>query len=323
VSQEGTGPELTPPVWKGRKWDEIQRRTPSIVALGNFDGVHLGHRRILETLLFESRATGLDPVIVTFEPHPRYYFKPQEKPSLLTTPGEKLQLLKHWPVEVALLTFDQALAELEPEDFIQVFLKERIQGVRFLLGHDHRFGKRARGDVSMLRAHATHPDQDVIMLEPFRLDGEVVSSSAIRSHLESSRIEKANRLLGRPFTYAGKVVRGAGRGRTLGFPTANLELGYPYKAMVEFGVYGGRARTAAGVFDAIANIGTTPTFPGQNQKIEVHILDHAADLYDQWLEFELHFHVRPEKKFTSQVDLVQQINLDLTETRQRLRALTV
>ena len=160
--------------------------TPSIVALGNFDGVHLGHRRILETLLFESRATGLDPVIVTFEPHPRYYFKPQEKPSLLTTPGEKLQLLKHWPVEVALLTFDQALAELEPEDFIQVFLKERIQGVRFLLGHDHRFGKRARGDVDMLRAHAAHPDQNVIMLEPFRLDGEVVSSSAIRSHLESS-----------------------------------------------------------------------------------------------------------------------------------------
>ena len=320
MSQKGTGQDLKPPDWQGQSWDAVRRQTPSIVALGNFDGVHLGHRRILDTLLSESRVSGLDPVLVTFEPHPRYYFQPQEKPSLLTTPGEKVHLLKKWPVEVVLLTFDHALAELEPEDFIRDFLKERLHGVRFLLGHDHRFGKRARGDVAMLRASTAHPDHDVIMLDPFRLDGEVVSSSAIRNHLEAARIEKANRLLGRPFTYAGKVVRGAGRGRTLGFPTANLELGYPYKAMVEYGVYGGRARTEDGEFDAIANIGTAPTFPDQYQKIEIHILDQVADLYDGWLEFKLHFHVRPEKKFSSQSDLVEQIKLDVAETRRRLKA---
>ena len=152
MSQEGIGPKLTAPAVQGRAWSEVRREKPCVVALGNFDGVHLGHHRILDALLAESRTSGLDPVLVTFEPHPRYYFKPQEKPSLLTTPGEKVDLLKRWPVEVVLLAFDQALAELEPEDFIRNFLQDRLRGEKFLLGHDHRFGKRARGDVAMMQA---------------------------------------------------------------------------------------------------------------------------------------------------------------------------
>jgi riboflavin kinase / FMN adenylyltransferase len=318
VSQEGIGPKLKAPSVKGLSWNEVQRQKPCIAALGNFDGVHLGHHRILDTLLSESKASGLDPVLITFEPHPRYYFKPQDKPSLLSTPWEKVQLLKSWPIEVVLLDFDQALADLEPEDFIQAFLQNRLKAERFLLGHDHRYGKRARGDVNLVRSYVANPDRDVLIVEPFRLEGEVVSSSAIRNHLEASRIDKANFLLGRPFSYSGRVVPGDGRGRGLGFPTANLEIHYPYKAMVEYGVYGGKAKVQGREYAAITNIGKTPTFPGQTQKIEVHILDHDLDLYGEWVEFELHFHVRPEKKFASIEALRSQISLDIAETRTRL-----
>jgi riboflavin kinase / FMN adenylyltransferase len=313
VSQESFSPEL-----KSRSWAEIQRNTACIVALGNFDGVHLGHHRILDALVSEGAASGLDPLLITFEPHPRYYFQPLEKPSLLNTPKEKINFLKRWPIEVVFLTFDQSLAELEPEDFIQAFLKDRLKGKRFLLGHDHRFGKRARGNLAMIQAQVEDPIRDVITLPPFKLDGEVVSSSAIRSHLEGRRIEQANALLGRPFSYSGEVVRGDGRGRSIGFPTANLELHYPHKVSVAFGVYGGKISFKGREYSAIANIGHTPTFPSQAQKIEIHIFDLEADLYGQWLEFRMHFYVRPEIKFASVSELRTQIELDVKETKQRL-----
>jgi riboflavin kinase/FMN adenylyltransferase len=289
-----------------------------VVALGNFDGVHLGHRRVLEALLRESAASGLDPVIVTFEPHPKYYFRPEEKPSLLTTPWEKLALLREWPVEVIPLAFDKDLAGLQAEAFIEDFLKDRLQGRKFLLGHDHRFGKGARGDASLLRRHVADPEKDVLMLEPFQWEGEVVSSSAIRLHLEAARIEKANALLGRPFGYAGTVIRGDGRGRGLGTPTANIDLGYAYKAMVSLGVYGGKAIVNGREVPAIANIGKHPTFGGNALKIEVHLLDFDENLYEGWLEFRLLFHVRPERKFASVDALRGQIASDIAETRLRL-----
>ena len=174
----------------------------------------------------------------------------------------------------------------------------------------------------MMQSQVADPEKDVIMLDPFRLDGEVVSSSAIRTHLEAARIDQANRLLGRPFSYSGQVVRGEGRGNGLGFPTANLDLGYPYKAMVAYGVYAGKASFQGRSCSAVANIGINPTFSGpgiaQGQKIEVHILDFKGDIYGQTLEFTLESHIRPEKKFASVKDLRQQIALDVAEARVRL-----
>jgi riboflavin kinase/FMN adenylyltransferase len=299
-------------------WQDVRREGGCVVALGNFDGVHLGHRRILESLLEESRSSGLAPVLVTFEPHPRYYFKPQEKPSLLSTPAEKLALLREWPIEVIPLAFDKHLAGLSAEDFIESFLKQRLAGKRFLLGHDHRFGQGARGDAALLQRHVQDPDRDVRILEPFQLDGEVVSSSAVRAHLEAARIEQANRLLGRPFSYAGTVIRGDGRGKGLGFPTANLDLGNPFKAMVSLGVYGGIALVDGREVKAIANIGKHPTFGGSALKTEIHLLDFDQDLYGRWVEFRLLFHVRPERKFASVDELRAQVEKDIAETRERL-----
>ena len=305
---------------KAVPWTEVRRTDPSIVALGNFDGVHLGHRRVLETLLSQGRAAGLKPVLVTFEPHPRFFFKPQEAPALLTTPKEKAALLLEWPIEVVPLAFDAGLAGLDAADFIERFLKERLQGRRFLLGHDHRFGKGAKGDAALVQRHVPDPARDVLLLEPFKLDGETVSSSAIRAHLEAGRIEQANRLLGRPFSYSGTVVRGAGRGRTLGYPTANLDLGYPWKVMVALGVYGGRADIGGQAYPAIANIGRHPTFGGDAVQIEVHVLDFTGNLYDGELRFRLEFAVRPEQRFASVEDLKAQIARDIDFTRRRLSA---
>jgi riboflavin kinase / FMN adenylyltransferase len=299
-------------------WSAVRREGPSVVALGNFDGVHLGHRRVLETLVDEGRASGLDPVLVTFEPHPRFYFKPREAPSLLTTPREKLALLSEWPVEVIPLAFDADLANLEAADFIDLFLKDRLQGRRFLLGHDHRFGKGARGDAALVQSRVADPARDVLILEPYRLDGETVSSSAIRAHLEAGRIEKANRLLGRPFSYAGTVVKGAGRGHGLGFPTANLDLGYPWKVMVALGVYGGWAEAQGRTYPAIANVGRNPTFGGEAPHIEVHLLDFSGNLYDGELRFRLEFAVRPERRFPSVEALRAQIAQDIAFARARL-----
>lgn len=299
-------------------WRSVRREGPSVVALGNFDGVHLGHRRLLECLVSEGAAAGLKPVLVTFEPHPRFFFRPKEAPALLTTPREKSALLSQWPIEVLPLAFDADLAGLEAADFIELFLKERLQGKRFLLGHDHRFGKGAKGDAGLVQRHVSDPARDVLILEPFRLDGETVSSSAIRAHLEAGRIGQANRLLGRPFSYSGKVVKGDGRGRQLGFPTANLDIGYPWKVMVALGVYGGRAAVAGREYAAIANIGRHPTFGGDAVKIEVHLLDFAGNLYDEELRFELEFAVRPEMRFASMEALKAQIGEDIAAVRARL-----
>lgn len=299
-------------------WREAESAEPSVIALGNFDGVHLGHRRLLESLVAEGRASGLKPVLVTFEPHPRFFFRPKEAPALLTTPAEKLGLLSQWPIEVVPLAFDADLAGLPAEDFIELFLKARLQGRRFLLGHDHRFGKGAKGDAALLQHHVPDPDRDVRILEPYRLDGETVSSSAIRAHLEAGRVEQANRLLGRAFGYEGTVIRGDGRGRGLGFPTANLDPGYPWKVRVALGVYGGRAETGGREHLAIANIGRRPTFGGDAVQIEVHLLDFEGDLYGKGLRFRLECAVRSERRFPSIEALKAQIGEDIALTRARL-----
>jgi riboflavin kinase/FMN adenylyltransferase len=286
--------------------------------MGNFDGVHLGHKRVLDGLVREAAASRLAPVLVTYEPHPRYYFKPHEKPSLLTTPREKLELLAQWPLEVVTVDFDERLSKLEAQDFIRDFLQGRLQGRRFLLGHDHRFGRGARGDERLLKSMVPDPEKNVLVTEPLILDGEVVSSSAIRLHLEGGRVEAANRLLGRPFAYSGEVVRGDGRGRQLGIPTANLDPQYPNKAIAALGVYGGTVIVDGRDRVAIANIGTNPTFSGQRLKIEVHIPDFSGDLYGRWLEFRLLSHLRPEKKFASLEELKAQIHSDIDTVRRQI-----
>jgi riboflavin kinase/FMN adenylyltransferase len=292
----------------------------SAIALGNFDGVHLGHRRILDALRARAKADGLEPVALTFEPHPRQFLFPDAKTSLLTTPREKTALIEAEGVTVVTLAFDADLAALEADTFASDVLMTRLRGAHFFLGDDHRFGKGARGNAALLRARGAAgglgPDC-VTTVAPAVDAGEPVSSSSIRHHLKDGRIARANTLLGRPYSLSGTVVPGAARGRTLGFPTANLRPEDPRK-ILPFGVLGGFVLLPDGLrHPAVANIGLRPTFHDvpPEPSVEVHLLDWTGSLYDQPLTFEFHHFVRPEQKFDGLEALKRQIVLDVDSWR--------
>lgn len=298
---------MTPQNWQG-----LSRTRPSVVALGNFDGMHLGHRRLLESLQQASKRLALDPVVLTFEPHPRHFLFPEKRTVLLTPPREKAERLAEFGVEVITMVFDNTLAQMSGEDFIRV-LVERLQGQHFLLGPGHRFGKNAKGDAQMLeRMLGSSSGNKVKEIPPEILEGGmVVSSSHIRRFLEEGQIEMANRMLGRPYFLRGKVIRGEERGKSLGFPTANLWLEDERKALPAFGVYGGRALFKNQFYSAVANLGVKPTFSGHSATIEIHLLEFTGDLYGEELGFEVQHFLRPEQKFASIEALRAQIGLDI------------
>jgi riboflavin kinase/FMN adenylyltransferase len=283
------------------------------VALGNFDGVHLGHRRLFDAVLAAARAEGLDAVALTFEPHPRQFLFPDAATSLLTPPREKVEALAALGVETVTLRFDADLAALPAEDFVREVLLDRLRGARFFLGPDHRFGKGGRGDVSLLRELAGGPDR-VVEAAPVLDAGEVVSSSAIRHHLKEGRVDRANAMLGYRYRLRGDVVRGSGRGGPLGFPTANLRPEDPRK-MLPFGVFGGYAFFDGNRHPAVANIGLRPTFGETPPSAEVHLLDWKGDLYGKPFEFEIHRFLRGERKFESLEALRAQIAADIDSWR--------
>jgi riboflavin kinase/FMN adenylyltransferase len=232
-------------------WESLSRSRPSAVALGNFDGVHLGHRRILEELLSESERRGLDPVAWTFDPHPRVFFFPEKSTHLLTPPREKEGLLRAFGVEAITVNFNVGLAGLEAAEFAREILMGRLRGAAFFLGPGHRFGKKALGNSELLRDVLGGDSGQVREIAPVESMGEIISSSAIRHHLKAGQIPEANAMLGRPYSLRGLVERGAERGRSLGFPTANLRLEDDRKALPAFGVYGGVARIVEGIFPPI------------------------------------------------------------------------
>ncbi len=313
MSRESSHPELIP---CDRRKIPV-REKPTLVALGNFDGVHLGHQRILSSLVEDARSRGLAPLLITFEPHPAHFFQPEKAPALLTTLDEKNRLLKKWPLEVICLRFTDEIAGLEPEEFVTSVLLETLNCREVFLGHDHRFGKGARGDADLLRRLLPGGEKAVHLAPPLTWDGEVVSSSAIRGHLLAGNLERANHLLGRPYLCLGEVEAGDGRGKELGFPTANIRLQSPVKLLPQNGVYGGYLEWKGVDYPAAINIGIRPTFDSQKTKLEVHVLDFKADIYGQKVGVKLLFHLRKEEKFATSSDLRQQIRRDVETCRER------
>ncbi|HEX2612101.1 MAG TPA: riboflavin biosynthesis protein RibF [Fibrobacteria bacterium] len=298
-------------------WRDVSRPSAparmTAVALGNFDGAHVGHRRLLEAMRAAALAEGLDPVALTFEPHPRQFLFPDAATSLLTPPREKAERIEALGVEAVTLRFDADLASLPAEDFAREVLLGRLRGARFFLGPGHRFGKGGRGDVGLLRELAGGDDR-VVEVPPVIDADEVVSSSAIRHHLKEGRVDRANALLGYRYRLRGDVARGSGRGGPLGFPTANL---HPEDArkMLPFGVFGGYAAFEGALHPAVANIGLRPTFGETPPSAEIHILDWKGDLYGKPLEFEIHRFLRGERKFESVEALRRQIAEDVESWR--------
>ncbi len=292
-------------------------RRPSAVALGVFDGVHLGHRAILGAAVAHARATGAPALACTFEPNPLEVLQPDRAPLPITTLDERLDLIAACGVDgTIVLTFTRELAAVEPEAFVKDVLVDRLAARQVVVGFNHRFGRAARGDAALLRELGARMGFNVDVVAPLTVDGVPVSSTAIRAALGRGDVDAAARMLGRPYTLPGTVVAGAGRGRTLGFPTANVAPGRP--VLVAPGVYactfevGGQARRA------VVNVGVRPTFGEATLAIEAYLLDFSGDLYGQTVQLTFVSRVREERRFPTVDALRAQIADDVETARRRL-----
>jgi riboflavin kinase/FMN adenylyltransferase len=292
---------------------------PSVVALGVFDGVHLAHRAILDTAVSRARAGAGTAVACTFDPHPAEVLQPDRAPRPITTLDERLELIAATGVEVAaVIPFTRALASMEPEAFVSDVLAGRLGAREVVVGFNHRFGRGARGDAKLLGEAGARVGLRAQIVAPLDVDGIPVSSSAIRASLARGDLATAGRLLGRPYFVAGRIVEGAGRGRTLGFPTANVAT--DRALLTPAGVYACRARVEDAVHGAVVNMGVRPTFGEQVFTVEAYLLDFSGDLYGRRVRLDFVARLREEKKFAGVDALRAQIADDIAAARLALGA---
>lgn len=290
-----------------------------VATIGNFDGVHLGHQAVLGQLSEQADELGLPLVVITFEPYPQEFFAPDgESPPRLTRFREKLQALRRYGVDRVLsLGFDKALSQMSAEYFIEQLLVEGL-GVRYLVvGDDFRFGHRRRGDIDMLRSAGERRGFQVVEMHTFEVGGERVSSTRVREALSAGKLEYAAQLLGRSYRMSGRIVHGDQRGRTIGFPTANIHLHRrvtPLRGVYAVEMFGLLDDVASPV-KGVANIGHRPTVDGTRCQLEVHLFDFDREVYGEYVQVEFITRLRDEKRFDSFADLKAQIGLDAAQAR--------
>ena len=292
------------------------RHRGCVATIGNYDGIHLGHQAVLRQLKRHAEVMGLPALVITFEPHPQEFFQSGEAPTRITSFREKLEMLKQQNIDrVLCLRFQQGIADLSAEQFIEQILVNDLSVKRLIIGDDFRFGKNRRGDFRMLQEAGKRLDFDVILTETHKLDGDRVSSSIIRERLQESRFEEAQLLLGRYFSISGRVVHGAKRGRQLGFPTANINLSkrfVPLRGVFAVSVKGADELTHLGV----ANLGTRPVFDEKKLLLEAHLFDFDKMIYGKHISVEFFKRLRDERKFSSIDELVAQIATDIKTARE-------
>ena len=292
-------------------------KTPTAIALGNFDGIHLGHQIVLRPIIDSATSFGqphVHPSVVSFTPHPREFFT-GGKLKLLTPVSQKAELLENLGIEqLVLLRFDRDLASLSPQQFVKQILVEQLQATEISVGSDFRFGYQRKGSTEDLKHIADNFGIRVHLnsLHKYydRSNQAVrVSSSLIRQALSEGDLATANMMLGRPYSLIGTVVTGQQLGRTIGFPTANLQL-TPEKYLPRYGVYSVDVLLEQTQLKGVMNIGCRPTVAGEAPTIEVHLLNWSGDIYDRTLKVNLIEFLRPEQKFDSVEALKQQIAKD-------------
>jgi riboflavin kinase/FMN adenylyltransferase len=292
---------------------------PSVAALGAFDGIHLAHAKILDTAVERARALGLPAVACTFDPHPTTVLRPSLAPAPIASLDENLARMAERGLDGTLvIPFTRDFAQIEAEVFVDDVLV-RTLGVReIVVGFNHTFGRGARGTAALLKDLGHSHGFVTHVLPPLQVGGLTVSSSAIRDALRDGDVELARALLGRPYSVTGSVMRGAGRGRTLGFPTANLRPDRPLTLAA--GVYAAQAYWDEAQADAVVNIGYRPTFDEHQYWIEAYLFDFSGDLYDRALTLRFLSRIRPEMKFPGVEALKEQVEIDMKEARRLLRA---
>lgn len=287
------------------------------VAIGNFDGVHRGHARLVGDAILAAKRGGLEACVLTFSPHPAKVLAPDRAPPLLLTLERRIELLFELGVDhVIVQPFDAALASLPPRAFVEHLLRDALCARVVCVGYDFNFGAKRAGNATTLGELGSELGFTASVTPAVRVRGQVCASTTIRSRLGGGEIEEAAALLGRPPELEGQIVRGAGRGRTIGIPTANLALSTEVRPAQ--GVYAGWAVLADGTrYRAAINVGTNPTFTGTGSPVtvEAHLLDFDADLYGAPLRLALTKRVRAEKRFDSKDALVAQIHADIAFAR--------
>ncbi len=277
--------------------EELVKFTPdkdTLLTIGIFDGVHLGHQHLISHLTVQSKERGLLPGVVTFTRHPQEFFSPQSELPLLTDLEERINLLKNQGVDLVVpMTFDAEVARLSAGEFVDLLRKHlRMRGL--VIGPDFAMGRDREGDSRYLRKLGREVDFAVVMAAPLVIDGEPVSSTAIRKALAEGNMEKVHRLTGRLFSLCGPVVAGAGRGVALGFPTANLDINAGH-ALPADGVYASWAYIDGETYPSLTNVGTCPTFNGSERTVETYVIDYRGSLYGRDLRIDIVQRLRDER----------------------------
>jgi riboflavin kinase/FMN adenylyltransferase len=299
---------------------DLRRSARPAVTLGNFDGVHLGHQRAFALLKERARALQAPAVAVTFEPHPVSVLRPDDAPKRILTPKLKQEVIAAQSIDhLVVIHFTREFSRITAEEFVSRVLLEKLHVAELVLGANFRFGHGREGDLQSLRSLGERFGFVVRQVEAEGYGGEVISSSRIRRSLEEGAVEEAASMLGRPHFFEGDVVRGDGRGKLMGFPTANLKV--DGDVLVADGVYVTEATVAEALVPGMTHIGRRPTFGLEEQTVETHLFDFDRDLYDTRIRLHFHHRIRGTVRFSSAEALQEQLRRDREEAIRALQAL--
>ena len=291
---------------------EIRRNDNNIVTLGTFDGIHLGHRQIIETVVEKAKYSSGNSFLITFDPHPRKIVSSDNRLQLLNTLAEKIEILASLGIEnLFIVNFTKEFSQQSPDEFILKYLINGIGLREAVIGYDHHFGKGRGGDIESFNEIGIKKNFTVTAIPGYKIGEEVVSSTKIRNALLGGDILTANRMLGRHYSFTGKVVQGDKRGRELGFPTANLKIEDADKLLPQIGIYAVECVIDEQKYYGLLSIGNRPTFHDAGEVIpEVYIFDFDKNIYGKSVKVNLVERIRNEQKFSSAEELIQQMNKD-------------
>jgi riboflavin kinase/FMN adenylyltransferase len=293
----------------------------SIVTIGTFDGVHIGHQKIMEQLVAGAQQKNVNSVLLTFFPHPRMVLQKDNSLKLINTIAEKIKILEKTGLDYLIIhPFDKEFSRLTAFDFVRTILVNHLNTSELVIGYDHRFGKNREGNFEQLQEYGHMYDFKVTEIPAQDINQISVSSTKIRNAISKAEIEKANEYLGYPFSLEGTVVSGEKLGNTIGYPTANIALLESYKLTPKTGAYLIRSLVNGNTVYGMMNIGNRPTVNGAQETIEVHFFDLDEDLYGQELTIELLTFLREEQKFNSLEALKKQLFLDKEKSRELIAA---
>ena len=286
----------------------------AVATTGTFDGVHLGHRKILNQLVAKAKKVGGESVLLTFSPHPRIVLQPDVELELLSSENEKISLLENTGIDHLIIhPFTREFSRTQSLDFVREFLVNKIGVKHLVIGYDHHFGRNREGSFDHLKEFGPIYGFEVEEIAAFDIDQVNVSSTKIRNALAEGNVELANMYLGAPYSISGRVIKGNQIGRTIGFPTANIECDFMQKLLPADGVYAGKLHVNGHTYNAMANLGSRPTIGSKQRKLEVHCIGTDIHLYESEVRFELYKFLRGIEEFANLEALKKQLEVDKKE----------